>query len=530
MFSKIVLCATQHTLIAGRWQFGKLVSHQVFQHDAQGIERFGLFLQKYRHIKVYLMVDAVEEDYRLETAPHTSGIARREMVNRKLSQLYRATPYRMAHFINRAPDNRRDDRFIFAALIQPEILQPWVNQLETYQVPLVGIYLLPMVSQYFLRHLKTSTTHLLLIELLSSGLRQTYFHNGQLSISRLSPFTEEAKKSPAHFYAVESEKTKFYLISKRYISRDATLNVLIPEHVQDSHLFCRDIRQTQGTTCNTIDLLKLAQGMRLAPALLQGAPELLHMHMLARGGVPGNLAPPKLKKYHQLNVWRQAINGMSVIVLLFGLCLAAFFFKFDFDSALQSEQIEIATQHQVRLYQQVASDFPLTPLPPLELQTVAELERVIMINGKLPGRAMQVLGTVLNVTPEIEINRLVWLLSNERDPQDVGKRGPETLADAVNVSDTGFLPDSNFLHEVVFLNGEIRNFTGDYRAALESMNRLVERLKRDEAVAQVMILQVPVNVSSHSNLQGSTADELAAQISRAWFKLRLTLKREGVVS
>jgi hypothetical protein len=90
----------------------------------------------------------------------------------------------------------------------------------------------------------------------------------------------------------------------------------------------------------------------------------------------------------------------------------------------------------------------------------------------------------------------------------------------------GFVPDPKLLYEVGFINGEIKNFTGDYREALESVNRLSDRLKADSAVAQVIILQSPVNVSSYSSLQGSTADERTAQLPAALFKLRVTLKQE----
>src|SRR5690606_36804608 len=105
--------------------------------------------------------------------------ARREMVGRKLNQLYRNTPYRTAHFINRDPNKRKDDRFLFVALTQVEFLQPWINQIQANQSPLVGIYLLPMVSQHFVRRMKLMSPHLLLSERLSSGLRQTYLHNGR---------------------------------------------------------------------------------------------------------------------------------------------------------------------------------------------------------------------------------------------------------------------------------------------------------------------------------------------------------------
>jgi hypothetical protein len=88
---------------------------------------------------------------------------------------------------------------------------------------------------------------------------------------------------------------------------------------------------------------------------------------------------------------------------------------------------------------------------------------------------------------------------------------------------------TNELHEIVFLNAEIKRFAGDYRAALKSVNQLAERLKADANVAYVEILQAPVNVSSYTNLEGSTTDEIEAKQSAALFGLKVILKREGVV-
>ena len=77
-----------------------------------------------------------------------------------------------------------------------------------------------------------------------------------------------------------------------------------------------------------------------------------------------------------------------------------------------------------------------------------------------------------------------------------------------------------------FLNGEIRGFIGDYRAALASVNRLVDKLKTDPAIQQVTVVQEPVNLSSLSNLSGSTVDEQGAQLQAAAFKIKIVFKPE----
>ncbi|HLD08574.1 MAG TPA: hypothetical protein VJB68_00840, partial [Methylophilaceae bacterium] len=465
------------------------------------------------------------------TLPHTSGGARREVVERKLSQLYRGITYRAAHFINREQDKRKDDRFLFVALNSSDSIQGWIGIIEEQQAPLVGVYLLPMVSQSLVRRMKLMAPHILLCERLSSGLRQSYLHNGRLRISRLTPVPPVAQSQLGHFYVSETEKTRLYLISQRFIGSDTPLSMVLPSLDESNKSICHDVEQGVGIECSSLDLAKFAQSLRLDPQLLQNNPELLHMQLLAMGSVPDNLAPSGLIKHHQLNFIRQLINGVTAAIVLGGLVLAGIYLKQSLDDSAFTEQAKIATSEQERLYGDVAKNFPTTAIPSNDLKLAVELQQVIAHQTKPPKRMMQTLSKAIEPTPEIQINRLHWVLTNEADPKDDDKThsvAPEPKQAAAATTQPNFVPDPKLLYEVGFVNGEIKNFTGDYRKALESVNHLSERLKADSAVAQVIILQGPVNVSSYTSLQGSTADERTAQLPAALFKLRVTLKQEVV--
>lgn len=145
---KLVLCATANQLLVGVWHAGKLQGNQTFENDEAGHQAFSAFLQQYSSSPVYLIADAVEEDFRLESLPHTSGSAKHEMVTRKLNQHYRGLDYRTAHFIDRDKDKRKDDNFLFVAISKDEFLQAWVAIIKAQEAQLVGVYLLPMLSLY----------------------------------------------------------------------------------------------------------------------------------------------------------------------------------------------------------------------------------------------------------------------------------------------------------------------------------------------------------------------------------------------
>ena len=136
---------------------------------------------------------------------------------------------------------------------------------------------------------------------------------------------------------------------------------------------------------------------------------------------------------------------------------------------------------------------------------------------------MQVLSGAFDQQPEIQLARLRWLLSNDANMKDdegsvaaIPTGGPDVQP--INAG------DPLTLLEVGFINAEIKDFTGDYRAAINSVTRFVALLKSNPAVEQVVVLQEPVNVSSFANLQGSTNEESSTERLPAVFKLRLVLK------
>jgi hypothetical protein len=528
MFDKLILCATNQKLTAGIWRWGKLRAYQVFENDDIGQRDFRLFLQEHANTTIYLLTDAVEEDFRIETLPHASGKARRELIERKLNHNYRNHTFRAAHFIHREKSKRKDDRYLFVALTNADFLQDWLDIIAAQKAPLMGVYLLPMVSQAMVRRMKLMAPHLLLCEHLNSGLRQSYLHNGRLRISRLAPNPPKEKGQIGYFYLVETEKTRLYLISQRFIARENDLSMVMPTlDTGSGAIICRDIEQEQGIDCRSIDLRTFAAGLNIAPELLHINPELLHMHLLARGNVPDNLAPPGLIKHYQVSSVRHWINAATAALLVAGLAMAGLAYNTSLELAEKTEQAAAETQVQEHLYSEVAKNFPTTPIASTDLQVAAELAQAMDSYAKPPQRMLQALSAALAVMPQVEVNRLRWVLTSDPNLKDSDKSETGAVPAEAAVQKTAFTPDPAALYEVGFVNGEIRNFSGDYRAALASVNKLVAQIKADAQIAEVVVLQAPVNVSSYSSLEGSTADQRAAQMPAANFKLKLILKREA---
>lgn len=521
---KIILCATANQLLAGLWRAGELQGSQTFSHDEVGHLAFSEFLQHNANTPVYLVADAVEEDYKLESLPHTVGAAKRELIERKLNQYYRGLVYRTAHFIKRDSEKRKDDQYLFVALTKDEFIKTWVAIIQAAKAPLVGVYLLPMLSQVLVRQLKLMAPHILLCEKLSSGLRQTYLHNGRLRMSRLVPSVPEDKNQLNYFYLVETEKTRLYLMSQRFIAQETPLELVLVSVDGGTQAISQSISQEQNIHSDNVDLSQIAKNLGLPTQLVQQTPELLHMQLLAKGHLVDNLAPSSQTKDYQANKVKQGITITTIALALLGFIAAALIFKQGLnhkESYQQALQDTTILQHR---YDEAAKNFPSTPISASHLQLAVELDKTISTFPKSPRRVMQIVSLALEQSPEIQLDRLRWALSSDVNMKDEDKLLPvvNTLAaDTINASSP---TDAKTLRELGFINAEISNFTGDYRAALNSVNKFVANLKLDKNVEAVEIIQAPVNVSSYVGLQGSTTDEQSTQRQPAVFKLKVILK------
>lgn len=529
--NKIVLCATANNLVAGVWHADKLQHSELFLNTAAGHEAFAAFLQGHPSTRVYLLANAVEEDYRLERLPHSSGRERKELIKRKLNQYYRGLLYRTAHFTMREKDKRKDDKFLFVALNNDDFLEHWMQIIQDLEAQLVGVYVLPMLSQLLAKQFKLAAPHILLCEKLSSGIRQTYLHNGRLRMSRLIQNVPEDDKQIGYFYLIETQKTRLYLMSKRFISRDVELNLQLVNLNDEMLAVKQSFLQEPGIECDILPLNGFAQALNLPSQSLVRMPELLHMQLLASGNLVDNFAPESQTKQYQLSKLGRRIKIASAIIGIVGVLTSAWFFAHGFMHQHAFDAAKQATRLEQLKYNDVAKSFPETNISAIELKTAIGLDKKISTFAKTPKRMMLTLSEALETMPTIALNTIHWLQTNNLDVTDdsLTNQSATPLANAKSPLQLNFDPTQ--LTEVAFVTAEVINFNGDYRLAMQEANRFVAHLKQSPNVAAVLLLQSPVNSNSYTNLSGSTIDAQTINMkTSADFKLKVILKLPSEVT
>lgn len=504
MTAKIIVCVTSRQAIAVVFPHGKPETCQTFNADEDGQRAFGNLLQGHPGVPVYLMVDSVEEDYHTEVLPHASGHVRHELLQRKLKQVYRGTPYYAAWVQGRESDKRRDDRYLFAALTNTDLLEPWLEAIHALHAPLAGVYLLPMVTQVLVERLKLAGTDLLLVSKHNDGLRQSFFQGGQLKASRLAVIDVMGGCDVAQL-AVEVGKTRLYLSSLRLMTRESRLTVLLLDTGDSMADLLQRLQTDPGLACHRLTRSELAS--RLG-AELADCPYALHMTALALQPPAHDLAPPSITRAYWHYRRQQAMYVASGVVVVLSVVWAGANLLQKYWLGNEIGLLEARTRDQQARYVEVTKTFPQAPASADSLEKAVKLAARVRQDIRTPERMMLVASRALEASPEIMLTRLAWKLE-----AGAGKTGVAAQP-AANVGQ----------QESGSLEGEIRPFYGDYRAAMTSINKLIDKLKHEPELASVAIEQAPLNVNSASALSGNTMDAASPETMRAEFKLRLVLK------
>jgi len=518
--AKLLLCVSADQATVAAWRRRKLAECRRFDNDEQGWAAFSNYLRGARGLPVHVMVDTVDEDFRFETLPHARGRDRLEMVGRKLKQLYRGTPYYSWSLQERATGKRRDDRYLFVALTNPDVLAPWLRAIESNVLPVAGVYPLSIVSASLVERLRLKQTNLLIVTKNSAGFRQTFFKDGKFRISRLTPLRESG--GTAHqYYADEVANTRMYLDALTVTHVDDTLTVVIVD--QDDSLGGLPAAIARGRPnirCHLLPKAEVAARLGIAPRDLEASADALHLHLLGKQKPALNLAPAGVTHGYRRHLATRLVYGASAAALLGAVAWSGANAYQAMKLGDEIGNLQRQTQEYQSLYRQVTAQFPQAPTSADNLHDTVEAAKQIRAGLRTPELLFTIVSHALDAAPKVQLNRLEWHYGDAAAEL-------ESYAHAAGASATAApaAPASGTPSQIGVINAEVKPFNGDYRAAIDVINAFAAQLAANDMVAEVKALQLPLNIRSDSGLSGSTAT--AAASSGAQFRLAVRF-RPGV--
>lgn len=500
MAKKLLLCASAFHLSAAVWNGRRLAVCRSFEDDPEGHQAFQTFLASVSGIPTYLTADTVDEDYRFETLPHASGGDRREMLERKLRQLYRSTPFYGASLQAREKDKRRDDRYLLSALTNAEVFSPWLQFLIAAKQPVVGVFPMPLITLGIIKPLGLTEPNLLLVSKHEAGVRQTFVKDQVFRISRLTP-TPTHEQSAEEAYAEEIRNTRMYLDALNITHVEDLVTVVILD--QDGSLASlgpRIVAGRRNVRWVRVSPDELVAKAGLDRAALERSPDALPLHLLGLHAPGPNLAPPTLTTGYARYRLSRGVYAATGALGALGLLWIGLNVYSAVDLKQERSRLAEETQRQQQLYQQITQTFPPSPADSDRLRLTVDVVKRIASSARLPDRAYVALARGLDAHPEITLTELTW--RHGRAPASA----PPQLAQTAQ------------------LGIELLAPPGDIGAALTAVNNFVRDLARQDSVASARTTKLPVNLGPTATMRGSTADPRKAQPEPVRFDVEVVLK------
>jgi hypothetical protein len=520
MADKLLICisATQATVALAR--AGKLGPCRVFRNDEQGREGFDRYLSGLGAVPVHVMADAVEEDYRFELLPHASGRDRTELLDRRLRQLYRNTPYCSAVLQGRDAGKRRDDQYLFMALINPDFIDGWLGIVRAQELPIAGVYLLPVVAEPLSQKLAPDTANVLLVSRHSAGLRLTFLRQGKLRISRLTRADSLDSAGRVQAFTEEIANTRLYLHSLRVMTLDEHLSVLVLD--RDGSLAGLEqavAREVSNAQAIRIGNAEIAAAGAVPARVVEDEPDALYLHFLGLQPKFGNLAPDPVTEQFQIYQLRRALYATAAIAGGVSIAWVALNAYQIYDLRSQQERAVSQAADFQRRYQEVTRHFPATPTSADTLVAAVQTAQRLRSLTNTPEAAMIAVSRTLEQFPNFQLKSFGWRYGARDFDLDTAARRPDEPAKPPPGAAAS-------RKQSAYIEAEIKPFAGNYRSALDTIARFADTLRSDPLVAEVTVVALPLNLSPTTALSGSTA-ETVDRPTAAPFRLHLVLKRQA---
>ena len=469
---KILLYLCSAHLEAYFWNGKALSEAEIFAHDQKGIEQFLTFLQKHTE-PAYLLTDVIEQDFRHEAIPHINGRLRRDMIERRLEQYFRNTPFRQARIQGQYKSDRRDDEVLFSALTNPQHIQPWLECLTRNHTPLAGIYSLPDISANLIDMLQSE--HVLLLSWEKhAGLRQSYFHNKKLHLSRLTQLDDATSLCEA--VATEIPRMLNYLNSLN-LPQSKTTEICILCHAQDFARLDDVLRRSPDLQYTCLDIQKVGAATKLNQKFESSDSSALFLHLLARHPPAIQYANHVHTRHHRLWKIRRALWFLALASVSTGLSWAASDTWHGYEYTARTAPLLSQTTYLFREIESLKQNFPDTGASATEMKAVVTLMHTLDSIFPAPENILSPLAEVLEEFTQLRTHKLTWQTDT--------------------TSATSF--------PVIDLDGELLQFGSDHRGAIAYLNEFQQQLTLHGYT--VISQKLPVDTSPQGSISGGTRDE-----------------------
>jgi hypothetical protein len=511
---------TGYRLSVLHWKGKQLLGTSSFEPTDAGLEKFRAYLTNTEKISSRFLVDVIEEDFRNERIPHVGARDRNAVMNRLLDRYYRSSKqYCYSTVIGREKSGRKDDIVLLGAMTNPHLIQPWLTIIDECEVPLSGIWTLPIISKQLLKTIKAASGVVLLVsQQVNSNVRQTLFRDGKLISSRQSIINQDINdiSGIGELAAPEVKRTIEFLRAQGLVGADELINL----HILGSDEQLLSLQQSfianEQQTVTIHRIAELHKKLGLKDVENKFSDGIFAWYCVAQGLSISHYGERQaFNRYHN-KLAATALYVASLAVLITGALLA----QSNLSDAVEYEKSIALLKREENTYKELYSkkfeEFEEVFQNAGVMNSAVELAEQIKRNSETsPLDFLITLSNIISndVSANIQIDKIEWSAINieEKDGR---------------VSKANFTGKQPVKHDAV-VTGRIDIPENEYRDSIQQIQQIIDSLSASSRVEEVVALKMPVDLRSESKFSTESGVDIKRRNnseSTGIFSLRVTMK------
>ncbi len=505
---KRVFYFTGYRLSVLHWQGKQLVGSSSFEPTTQGFEKFRSYLSQTKNIPGKFLVDVIEEDFRNEKIPHVGSKDRKSVINRLLDRFYRSSKnYCYSEIIGREKTGRKNDIVLIGAMTNPLLIKPWISVLDECEVPLSGIWSLPIVSKHLLKTIKASTGVVLLVsQQVSSNIRQTLFRDGKLISSRQSIINQDINKPSdiGELSAPEVRRTIEFLRAQGLIGASETINLHILGSDEQTPSLSQAFKANNRQTINIHNISDVQNKLGLKGVSEKFSDNIFSWFCADQSLVASHYGESStFNRYHNM-LAATALYVASLLAVITGVLLT----ESNISDAIEYEKSIVLLKKEESSYKDIYSkkfkDFEGVFQNAGIMNSAVELAEQIKINSMTsPLDFLISLSDILSQYGDsgIRIDKIEWKAINIDDKKN------KTL----KTFKANFTDKLSAKHRAI-VTGRINVPENDYRESVNRIQTIIETLKASSRIDNVIALKMPVDLRSESKFSTESGLDIKSKV------------------
>jgi len=515
---------TGYRLSVLHWKGRELIGSSSFEPTDEGLGNFRSYLQQTEKMPGKFLVDVIEEDFRNETIPHVGARDRKAVVNRLLDRYYRSSQeYSYSEVIGQTKKGRKEDIVLLGAMTNPQLIRPWLTIIEECEVPVSGIWTLPIVSKNLLKTIKASSDVVLLVsQQVNSNVRQTLFRDGKLISSRQSIINQDIKdiSGIGELAAPEVNRTIDFLRAQNLVGVNETINLHIIGSDEQLVSLEKHFKADENQTVKIHRIADLHKKLGIAGVGEKFSDGIFAWLSLRQGVLRSHYGPEKaFHRYHN-KLAATALYAFSLLVIIFGILMA----QANISDALEYERSISLLKQEENNYKEIYSkkfkDFEGVFQNAGVMNSAVDLSERIKLNSNTsPLDFLISLGQILEgENGDLHIDKIEWEAIN------INEKNNKVVA----ANFTGKQPVNHY----AIVTGRIDVPENHYRESVNRVQAIIGRIKESSRVKEVEVLSMPVDLRSESRFStesGTDRKTNANKSASGIFSVKVIMRARGNV-